>query len=114
MPEQLVLEYIETQAIKALRDRQDQFAALLRVEPEQLRHLQFCGDCGGYDYQWTDWTISPLPMLGFIKSREDATDYRNYLAESACKSCDASGFEGGSFEFEIEQWLTLGQSIDIS
>lgn len=114
MSEQAVLseELKRIEAI-ALEARQNQFAALLGIDdPEQLRHLQFCGDCGGQDYQWTDWATSELPMLGFIKNHQDALDYRTYLAETACKSCDATGFEAGSFELSIEQWLKLGKPSD--
>ena len=90
-----------------LADRQKQFAAILDVEPEELGHLTLCESCGGYDYIWTDWTLSPLPD-GFTSSTDDAIAHRNYLAETACKDCDATGFQGGSFDFTKEQWLELG------
>lgn len=105
MREQLVLPE-ENRRERALKDRQEQFAALLGVSPEQLRHLQFCDDCGGDDYQWTDWCTSELQdTLDFINTPEDALKYRAYLADIACKSCDATGFKDGSFQLEVEQWL---------
>lgn len=90
-----------------LTDRIKQFAAILDVEPEALRSLTLCESCGGYDYIWTDWNLSPLPK-GFISCADDAIAYRNYLAESACEDCDATGFQGGSFDYSKEKWLELG------
>jgi hypothetical protein len=97
-----------------LLDRQAQFAALLGVDAHELSHLQFCTHCGGFDYQWTDVTFSDFAEDGFLPDEGDDIDnfyyeYRAYLADSMCRPCDGTGFEGGSFDHTIDEWLTLGR-----
>lgn len=92
-----------------LKSRQDQFGALLEITPEKLRHLEFCDTCRGDDYEWTDWSSNDLELSELkVDSSEDIA-YRNYLASLACKECDGTGFEGGSFQLTQEEWINLGQ-----
>lgn len=88
-----------------LADRQNQFAAVLGVEAELLRHLELCMTCNGQDYEWTDWDVSEVTDSCI----DDPAAYRSYLADTCCKDCGGTGFEGGSFKLDTQQWLTLGQ-----
>jgi hypothetical protein len=80
-----------------LHKRQTEFAAMLGIDPESIRHLKLCSECGGQDYQWTDWSISEIDTEGLgIEDLNSAADYRAYLADNFCKACNGSGFEGAS------------------
>ena len=101
--------------LEELKDRQNQFATLLGVEPEQLRELRFCSHCGGGDYEWTDYSMdemdaTPLQLVTREGEIVDLGEYRGYLADSVCQNCDGTGFEGGSFLLEKKDWLILGAS----
>lgn len=74
--------------------RQINFAALLGVNLETVLDLQFCDACGGEDYQWTDWSLTQLELEEGV-STDKVMKYRNYLAQTACKGCGATGFKGG-------------------
>jgi hypothetical protein len=91
-----------------LEDRQTQFSSLYGVDPELFRGLKFCSSCKGFDYQWTDWSMTEVDgqSLG-LDTWEDVRDYRCYIAQSMCKVCDGTGFEEGSFKMSRQEWLEL-------
>ncbi|OGM55836.1 hypothetical protein A3E46_00060 [Candidatus Woesebacteria bacterium RIFCSPHIGHO2_12_FULL_46_16] len=96
-----------------LKDRQNQFAVLLGLDPERLRGLKFCSHCGGEDYEWTDYSMdemdaTPLQLVTSKGKLVDLREYRSYLADSVCQNCDGTGFEGGSFSFNEDAWCSLG------
>lgn len=92
-----------------LESRQNQFATLFEpvINPERLRGLTFCSHCGGEDYQWTDWTGTAIDPNIFDEG-DDPRDYRTYLSETCCKICEGTGFEGGSWDLSVEEWLNIG------
>ena len=91
-----------------LEFRQEQFGALLGLDPELLRGLKFCKICKGFDYQWTNWSQTEVDGTLGLETPEDAYDYRIYLLDQKCTDCDGSGFEGGNFELlNKEGWLNL-------
>lgn len=91
-----------------LRSLQDQFSTLLDVDPELLRGLELCNHCRGQDYEWTDWSQCDIDPVGLdIRSEKQAQSYRFYILDQTCKHCEGTGFEGGSFQFERDEWLSL-------
>lgn len=84
---------------------QDQFGALLGVEPELLRGLEFCSKCKGFNYQWTDWGTVSLDLD--FENEYEAHEFRTEVAQEKCEACDGSGFKGGTFDFYKEDWLDL-------
>lgn len=93
-----------------LRSRQDEFAALLGVDPESLRHLEFCKHCDGEDAQWNDLPFDVLDMDGLGQEDfDEAAEYRGQVGESMCLQCDGTGFKSGSFELTPEDWQQLGR-----
>lgn len=100
--------FLSSSEARELRFRQKQFGALLNIDPEELKFLEFCKQCGGHDYQWTDWTGTEIDVVGLdIQNIDEAIDYRSYLAASCCEACDGTSFEGGSFDLTNEQWTNL-------
>jgi len=96
-----------------LRDRQNQFGALVDISPEKLRGLKFCNDCDGVDHEWTDWTGTEIDAEGLeIYTIKEVIEYRAYLASVSCQTCGGTGFEGGSFQLSIDQWLNLGTAVE--
>jgi hypothetical protein len=92
-----------------LKDRQQQFAVLIGINPEYIKGLEFCNHCGGLDCEWTDWSGCEIDVQGLdIESVEQAIDYREYLSSLRCKFCDGTGFEGGSFKMSNKDWIVMG------
>ncbi|HEY8108659.1 MAG TPA: hypothetical protein VIF43_01470 [Patescibacteria group bacterium] len=92
-----------------LRSRQDEFAALLGVEPETLRHLEFCDCCHGEDCWWADLTDDVLDWYGLnLADYDESCEYRADVAGAECGPCGGTGFKGGSFDLTVEQWHQLG------
>lgn len=100
---------VENPEAAELRSRQDEFAALIGADPESLRHLEFCPDCGGKEYEWNDWSFDVTDRYGLnLESLDEADQYRAHFTESRCQPCDGTGFADGSFELTLEEWERLG------
>ncbi len=95
-----------------LASRQDQFATMfdIPVDPELLRGLVFCNECCGQDYEWTDWSLTDMDG-NLFDSPDESQEYRLHLAEICCQKCDGTGFEGGSWRLEKEDWIELSHGI---
>lgn len=97
--------------VQELRQRQEEFAAIIGVDSESLRHLKFCKHCGGEDYEWNDWSFDVTNRYGLdLDGLDEADEYRAHFTESRCQFCDGTGFNGGSFELTAEEWQWLGQA----
>ncbi len=92
-----------------LKFRQDQLATMLGIDPELLRGLSFCRQCGGAEYDWDDLSCMDIGDQFSDEPNFDFGEYRSQIAEKTCQACDGSSFEGGSFELSVEEWIALGQ-----
>jgi hypothetical protein len=97
--------------VEELHGMQDQFSAILGVDPELLRGLELCGTCGGFNHRWEDVTSFDMGEHHDIgNSAQEYQEYRHQIAENTCDACEGSGFEGGSWRFSPDEWVTLSQS----
>jgi len=97
--------------VEELHEMQDQFSAILGVDPELLRGLELCGTCGGFNHRWEDVTSFDMGEHHDIgNSAQEYQEYRHQIAENTCDACEGSGFEDGSWRFSPDEWVTLSQS----
>lgn len=95
-----------------LEQRRGEFATLINIPVSLLDNLVFCEGCGGLEYRWDDVTMDDIAESWIIDDEEEDDEvnfyaYRAYLAETECRSCEGTSFNGIRFSTLSEDLLRV-------